>query len=268
MSEANSTTPQEGKQAGGGVNEIERAEVDPGVSCPVVFGEHMRASGFFFETSDETYLVTARHNALPTNAEQLETGGVSLDYEVDHVFPEVDVYLRTGDEVTVERLDIRDVDGVKQTPDIDLLGIPVDFDPESYGYQIWRDCDIVSPANATETLDIIGFDGASFPDSGRYDVSTYCSAIRRPAILGIVNEMRGTDNLSRFGSIAVGADKDFVGEGSAYRGLSGAPVLGRGLTGVHILNWSVPQKAIAMTGGDEFEMMVFVRATVLPELLK
>lgn len=268
MSETSSTTPQKDKQAGSGVTDIERAEVDPGVSCPVVFGEYMRASGFFFGTPEETFLVTARHNALPTTAEQLETGGISLDYESDTVRPEVDIYLRTGDGVTVERLDIRDVDGVKQTPDIDLLGIPIDFDPETYGYHIWEDDDTVSPANATETLDIIGFDGASFPDSGQYDVSTYCSDILRPAVLGIVNEMRGADDLSKFGLIGVGADEDFVGDGAAYRGLSGAPVLGSGLTGIHVSNWSVPEEAIAMTGENEFEMTIFVRATVLPPLLK
>lgn len=266
MSEADDKTHYRRQQARG-EDTIQRAKVDPKVSCPVVFGEYMRASGFFFSADEDIYLITARHNALPTNSERLETGDVNPGhYELDNVLPEVDIYLKSEEGVTVERFDIRDVDGVKQTPEIDVLGIPIDFDPEAYGYQIWEETDITSPVEADETLDVIGFDGAAFPDPDCYDTTIYRNNIRHPGVLRIVNDMREVENLSRYGLIGVGADENPKPD-PTYRGLSGSPVLGTGLIGIENLNFSVPEEAIEQLGEGEFKMMVYTRAKVLPALL-
>lgn len=268
MSESDDTASHSGEQTINSQPRIRRAKTDPLVSCPVVFGEYMRASGFFFTANRETYLITARHNALPTNSKQLATGDVSLSYQTEQVLPEIDIYLQTATGCTVQRYDIRSVDGVKQTPEIDVLGVPIDFNPAEYGYHVWSADEIESPSNSTATLDIIGFDGVSFPDSKDYDIDIYREGIESPAVLRIVNEMREYDDPSRFGLIAVGADEEVVGEGSTYTGLSGSPVIGSELAGVHILNWQMPQEAQAMTEGDEFTMMVYARTPILPKLLE
>lgn len=248
--------------------QMNRVETDPLVGCSIVCGEYMRANGIFFRVEDQTFLVTARHNVLPTSGENIRSGAISLDFKTEEFRPVIDVYLRSSGKLDVERIDIRDVDGVKQSPEIDVIGIPFDPDPAEYGYHVWEQDDVVSPVRSAEMLDIIGFDGAAFPSSDiEYDVEMYRDEIGRPVMLPVENEMLEQDDLSRAGLMAVAADEEFVGADEDYNGLSGAPVLGNGLMGIHSLNWEPPKEALEETGEDEFMFLIYSRAEILPELL-
>lgn len=70
-------------------------EADSLVSCPIVCGEYMRATGFFYSTKRTTYLVTARHNCIPTKGAKLKTGDVTTDFHTEDFLPTIDIYLRT-----------------------------------------------------------------------------------------------------------------------------------------------------------------------------
>jgi hypothetical protein len=85
---------------------MQLAKIDPHVSCPIVCGEYMRASGFFFNAADQTYLITARHNLLPTDASTLATGRFSLSYRTEDYLPTIDIYLRDDPSFTVKRVDL------------------------------------------------------------------------------------------------------------------------------------------------------------------
>ena len=244
----------------------DRAETDPRVSCPIVCGEHMRASGVFFEGSEETYLVTARHNVLPTNGADLKTNEYDLSFASQDFLPTIHVYLRTSSGVEVERFDIRERPGVRQTAEIDVIAVPIDFDPEEYGYQVWDADDVVAPADSPESLDIIGFNGECFPDPDRdYEVEAYRHDLRNPVVLPLVNELADDDDPSRYGLTAFAIDENLT---DSYDGLSGAPVLGDGLVGIHAANIPVPEKHIEQSGGDEFRLMVYWRAVILPKLVE
>lgn len=247
---------------------MKSSKVDPLVSCPIVCDEYMRASGFFFTTRGETFLITARHNVLPTDGATLVTGEVSSSFVTDNYLPTIDVYLRSSNGFEVKKIDTREVNGVKETPEIDVLGVPVDFDPEEYGYQVWSSDDVTSVFESMGELEIIGFEGTSFPDSDReYDTEMYCEEIGRPSLLTLMNEMKDTDGkTSQYGLVAVGVDDNFVGNNEDYNGLSGAPVLGDGLVGVHGWN-KFPRQYLEQTGEDEVMLMVYWRAEILPELL-
>ena len=52
-------------------SQFNRASIDPKVGCPIVCGQQIRASGFCFATVDETYLITTRHDVLPTDGQNL-----------------------------------------------------------------------------------------------------------------------------------------------------------------------------------------------------
>ncbi|MFP8953141.1 hypothetical protein ACLI4Z_09245 [Natrialbaceae archaeon A-arb3/5] len=243
---------------------INRAEADPRVSCPIVCGEHMRASGFFFDGSEETYLVTARHNVLPTNGTDLKTNKCNLSFTSRDFLPTIHVYLRTSTGFKVQRLDLRERAGVKQTDEIDVIVVPIDFDPEEHGYQVWAADEVVSPSDSPESFDIIGFNGECFPDPDcDYEVDAYRNAIRNPTVLPLMNEMTDVDDLSQYGLIAVAIDENLVG---SYDGLSGAPVLGNELVGMHAVDIPVPEHYIKQTGDDEFRLMVYWRAGILPKL--
>lgn len=85
-------------------------ETDPHVSCPIVCGERTGATGFFFITNDQPYLITGRHNVLPTNANELETGDFPLSYRTHDRLPTIDIYLRNESPFDVKR--VQDVAGL------------------------------------------------------------------------------------------------------------------------------------------------------------
>lgn len=248
---------------------MQSAETDPRVSCPIVCGQYMRATGFFFSTSEETYLVTARHNVLPTEGQNLRAGEISPSFETKEFLPTIDVYLRTKQGFEVESLDIREVEGVKQSPEIDVLGVPLDLDPGEYGYQVWEAEDISRPPEETNSLDVIGFAGSTFPAKQReYDPEMYSKSISEPVTLPLVNDLLDANKLSRCGLIGVATDDEFVGDDTDYNGLSGSPILGNGLVGIHSQNWKLPSEAVDRIEGGKIMQIIYSRAGVLPRMLE
>jgi hypothetical protein len=244
---------------------LKHAKTDPKVNCPIVCGEYMRATGFFFQVEDRTYLITARHNVLPTVGSKLKTNKLNLGFTTYDFLPVIDIYLRTSSGFETKRIDIEKQPGVKQTPEIDIIGIPVDFRPEKYGYQVWGTEDIANPTDAPETLDTIGFNGACFPHPDRdYTREIYQNNIRNPIVVRLVNEMLDVDDLYPYGLTAVAIDENNVGE---YDGLSGAAVLGNGLVGIHAADIPTKNVPVEKYGFDEFRLLVYWRAEILPKLL-
>lgn len=246
---------------------MKEIETDSLLSCPIVCGEYMRATGFFYSTGETTYLITARHNCIPTDGKELTTGDVPANFCSTDSLPTIDIYLRTPDGFDTHRVDITEQDGVIQTPKIDVLGVPIDFAPDEYGYRVWKKSDIVAPQNADGSLNTIGFNGRGFPDSGEaYDTKTYCDELGNPVSLPLVNEMDGETDLSRFGLMPPAIDEAFVGSSEDYNGLSGAPLIGSGLVGIHSQNRRPTAAALEQVGADELMFISYSRADLLPKL--
>lgn len=234
------------------------AKTDPRVSCPIVCGENMRATGFFYTSENEEYLVTARNNVLPTTLEARNPDGSKVTIgSTDFTLPTIDIYFRSDDGLDQYRVDIRDTD-VRQTPDIDIIGIPFDFDVESYGYHVWKQIELEDPLDSTETFSIMGFDWSTFPSSDEYDIEEYSQSISQPRKLNIENLVQDVDS-SLINLISYGWDKEYDGQ---YKGISGAPVLGDGLVGVHLLD-------TGFGGNSDYSgrRIGFIRAPILQKLL-
>lgn len=242
------------------------AETDSHVACPVVFDEYMRASGFFYANDDQVYLVTARHNFLPMDSATLDTGESNITYTSSDTLTLVDIYLRGANSCTVKRLDLRDLTGIRYSENVDAAAIPLPFDPESFGYHVWTEADLVSPEHAAESLEIIGFPGRSFPDHDVYDVGDYCSDIQDPSILDVENiefpDGRRTELCGLAGFTWV---VEFVGEDEDYNGYSGSPVIGDGLVGIHTGNMLVESRHFEENG--DTMTTLYWRADILKQLL-
>lgn len=245
-------------------DEPNRAEVDPKISCPIVCGDYYRASGIFFATDAVTFLVTARHNVLPTEFTQTVPGrGSATLFSTEHTLPTLDLYLRNENKWKMIQTDIREAEEVRQTPEIDVLGVQVDFDPREYGYHVWTQDDIHNKVPTEEELEIIGFDGFSFPSGDReYDPETYRRQITLPRQLSISNPLSDSQP-SVVPVEMVGVDWSYEG---GYRGLSGSPVLDDGLIGIHAGDVGMGQAESVETG--EYRRLVYTRAAVLPDLLE
>lgn len=132
---------------------------------------------------------------------------------------------------------------------------------------MWEASDITAPQEADDSLNSIGFTGESFPESGRtYDIEMYRNQLGKPVLLPLVNEVGEETDLSRFGLMPTAIDEDFVGSTDDYNGLSGAPVIGDGLVGVHSQSLQLPAAAFEQTGCDEFMPILYTRADILPRL--
>lgn len=247
---------------------MQEIETDSLVSCPIVCGEYMRATGFFYSTGEATYLITARHNCMPTNGSKIETGDATVSFNSEYFLPTIDIYLRTPNGFDVERVDITERDGVRQTSEIDVLCVPIDSAPDEYGYHVWEESDITAPQDAGDSLNSIGFNGTGFPNSDlTYDIETYRNQLGKPVLLPLLNETGEEADLSRYGLMPPAIDADFVGSNDDYNGLSGAPIIGNGLVGVHSQNVHPPAAVLEQFGGDEFMLILYSRADLLAKLL-
>jgi hypothetical protein len=245
---------------------MKQAKTDPLASCPIVCGEHLRASGFFFRADEGIYLITAKHNVLPTNGELLRTGNIDLNFVIEDVRPTIDVYLKMSDGFETKRLDIRGETGIIRSPEIDVIAVPFPYDPAEYGYQVWTESDISSPVQSPAVMDSIGFNRETFPDpDDGYDADIYSTEITKPVCLQLENEWSETMEKRDTGVMAHGIDETFVGDESNYNGLSGSPILGDGLVGIHSNTTTPP--SVTFEDYDEFLYIMYTRAEVLPHML-
>jgi len=245
------------------------AKTDPHVSCPIVCGEYMRATGFFLTANDQTYLITACRNLLPTNATKLETGNYPLTYQTHEFLPIIDIYLRDDAGFTAKRVNLRNKRGVLIDHRIDVLGIPIDIDPEEYGYVPWTLDDIEPPEATSSTLDIIGFPGRSFPDNDEYDTDTYAQQVTGPYVLTVHNDGKPNAHApTQTGFLAFGIDTGPKKHDTEYDGYSGCPILGNGLVGIHCAN--VPVTAVDTDTNDTTETtaIAYWQADTLNHLFK
>lgn len=247
---------------------MKQAKTDPRVSCPIVCGEYMRASGFFFAIDTQTYLITARHNLLPVNSATLATGNFPLNFETEDSLPTIDLYLQDTRSRVQHRIDIRDTPGVRFNAELDVVGIPIDLTPQDYGYTVWTPTDISSP-ESTNTIDTIGFPGHSFPSSdAEYDTDQYANSITHPYILTLQTKFPGPSQLSiDTGLIELGFDTDTGTESSEYNGFSGSPILGDGLVGIHLANQKFVASDPNVASSDDEMAILYWHAGILPQLL-
>lgn len=248
---------------------MKQAKADPRVSCPIVCGEYMRASGFFFATDTQTYLITARHNLLPVNATTFATGDLSLSFKTQDILPTIDLYLQNTGSYAQHRIDIRDTAGIRYNTTLDIVGIPIDLTPEDYGYTVWTPTDISSPESIDNSTDSIGFPGYSFPSGDtEYDTDLYANEIIDPHVLTLQTKFPGPSQLTvDTGLIEIGFDTDTGTQSSEYNGFSGSPILGDGLVGIHMSNQKVTAIDTNAGSSDEEMMILYWRADVLPQLL-
>ena len=244
------------------------ANTDPKVSCHIVCQEYMQATGFFLRTEEDTFLITARHNVLPTNSDELETGEWMLSYATSDFLPLIDMYLRDGDSYSIEQVDVREKDGLLYDSAIDVLGVPIDFDPEAYGYVTWTPDEFVPSDVSPEKFDVIGFPGRAVPDDLEYGTDAYVDAIEEPFVLPLSfqGQVRAATP-SNIGLLGIGVITASDADSIDYRGYSGSPVLSDGLLGIHIADQSI--RCGNMNTGEQSSVRVIVywRAEVLNRLL-
>ena len=244
------------------------ANTNPKVSCHIVCQEYMQATGFFLRTDEDTFLVTARHNVLPTNSDELNTGEWMLSYETSDFLPVIDIYLRDGDSYSIEQVDVREKDGLLFDSAIDVLGVPIDFDPETYGYVTWTTDEFVPTDVSPEKFDVIGFPGCAIPDDPEYGTEAYVDAIDDPYVLPLAfqGQVRAATPFNT-GLLGIGVITASDADSVDYRGYSGSPVLSDGLLGVHIADQFI--RCGNMNTGEQSSVRVIVywRTEVLNRLL-
>lgn len=207
----------------------------------------MRATGFFYRASQGCYLVTARHNALPTKVNVKNPNGTTAwEFRSSEFLPEIEIFLRSKTGWEVKNIDIRDVrDKIVTGSKIDILAVPIKFDPAEFRYAVFTEDDVTVPSEEIETLTVFGFGSESLPDKASWkSIEEFKKGVGTPLELSFENStglppMRDPWN-GKFGG---GLDDEPSPE-VEYNGLSGSPVLGDGLVGVHSGTASPPEAAI------------------------
>lgn len=208
---------------------IEPLPSDPKVSVPIRCGEYMDASGFFVEMNGHHWLVTAKHLLLPTDINIPNPAGTGVVCRVnsDYLFKTVDVFLDDNHQRIEldEAVCTVDVDG-------DIIAILLPFDPREYGFAPFDSSDITIPCEETETLTIFGYASQCFPEnSSQHHLTDLGDKIDPPVAVEFHNMLYEMDNFYH-GMFGFGIDAKPAAD-LEYNGLSGAPVLGDGLVGVH-----------------------------------
>jgi hypothetical protein len=244
-------------------------ETDHKISVPMVCGEYMRATGFFYSTGNKLYLITARHNCMPTKGAKLQSGKIDLSGgDTTDFFSTIDIYLRTDGGFVHKRTNIEQTPGVKQTSEIDIVAIPLDISPEEYGYHVWTEDEITTPQSGSDQIESIGYTGRGFPNPDiEYEIETYRNRMGQPVSLSLTNEFSKGDDLTKHGLMPTAFDSTFVGSDEAYNGLSGSPIVGENLIGIHSRNLQLPDGVFEANNMAESMPIVYTRADVLPELL-
>ena len=244
-----------------------RASNDPLVSCPIVCGEYMRATGFFYRTESTTYLVTARHNLLPTRVSILnpKTDGQLAAYSTKENHSTIDIYLASPDGWECERIDVETIldTSLNQAFNLDIVALRIKFNPESHGYRVWSPESITDSPEEDDELMTVGFDEASFPKSTEpYSRQQYRKSIGMPRLVPFENSLKYAPDVE-ISSIGIGLDASAAGN---YSGLSGAPVLGDGLLGIHTADHVLPDDVLAQLNRPHARRLTYFRASCLKGL--
>lgn len=229
---------------------ITATKFDPKVSVPIVCCEYLRASAFFYSLGRSVYLITARHNVLPTHSkiENPVSDGFLYTVTTSTYYPEVDVFLRDGDGWVRKQIDLREKgEGqVVSDPCIDVVALEIGFDPRTFGYTVFSVEDVQNRADAEDAA-IYGWGHDTLPSSEEsYSRKAFAENVDAPSEVDIEDAqiLDGT-------IVGMGADYN-PDEAYKYNGLSGSPVLGDGLLGVHSGTAFLGPEAVAMlssTGG-------------------
>lgn len=239
---------------------IEKLRHDSRVSCPIVCGNNMRATGFFFEARSSTYLITARHNVKPTRVSvpNTHTGGSLWSFTTQYNYSTIDVLLNTPDGWCSKHIDLRETESkdMLSDPSVDFFCVRVGFDPEKFGYTVFSPETTRRPSEENQSLILIGFN----------DFNDEVEPAER-AVEGVTPSMVEFSNLHS--DNPEGISPDYLGMGvdtspntdSMYNGLSGSPVLGEGLLGVHSGTSSIPGELVE-SKDDPLRMHYFTMRSI------
>lgn len=218
---------------------VRQSSFDPKVSCPIVCGQYMRATGYFYRMNGVTYLVTARHNLLPTDAQvpNPNSSGSLWSVRTDYHLPIVDIYLSDSGKWEHERIDIREVPEryIISDPSVDVLAARIQFDPTEFGYTVFTQDNVTLATEEEESFVVYGFSTDSLPSrNDEYSIEGYKRRLGRPCEFNFKNISLDAKQLAKSTEKLHGMGLDLNAHPeSAYNGLSGAPVLGQGLVGIH-----------------------------------
>jgi hypothetical protein len=149
-----------------------------------------------------------------------------------------------------------------------VIGIPIIFSPEDYGYVVWT-LDDITPESSPEFLDIIGYPGPAFPDPGPYDRETYAQKITEPYILRLQDDFPTHQEVfPSTGQISLGIVTGVDDSTPSYRGYSGSPVLGDNLAGIHCADVGITAMNTETGEKSVHPAIAYWEADVLRQLLK
>ena len=208
----------------------------------------MRATGFLYETTDKTYLVTARHNVLPTEVgiQNPRTEEPLWEVQANFTADEIDIYLPDGSEWLHHRILLSEVpeNGIITAENIDLLAVQLPEDIPSHSLRVFSREDLREPSEETGELVVYGYATDSLPaGTNEYSTAGFSENLQSPQELRLTNLVMPQDITGQLdGVVGVGIDEN-ASDAAKYNGLSGSPVLGDGLVGIHSGTSEIPDIA-------------------------
>ena len=208
----------------------------------------MRATGFLYEANTQIYLVTARHNVLPTNIHcpNPRTGGALWEVYTDFIANKIDMFLPDGEGWVHQRVLLEEVpdNGVISNQDIDILAVQLPQDSASYDLKIFRPDDLQHSTKQDESLFAYGYGTESLPSATEsYSATRFPDQLQQPQELEVTNLFSPDGMPDRCnGGLGVALDEERSST-EKYNGMSGAPVLDEGLVGVHSGTGEFPERA-------------------------
>lgn len=222
--------------------------------------------GFFYRTECNKYLITAAHNALPTDIHIRDEvrGALLAEYTTDNYLPIIAIFLETEDGWVTKIVDICDPDvKVIRPKGVDILAVEIDFDPGKYGYRVWTIGDLGNAELDEEELRIVGYDGGAFPDSDEeFSFELYEREIGKP--VEVTFENPPVDGMAGTPLFCVGVD---TGSKTDYTGMSGSPIIGDRLVGIFVSEDMSPASAREMMEWPETTRRIgYFRSKIIPQM--
>jgi len=228
---------------------LNQSNHNPRVSLPIVAGEYMRATGFLYESKSQLYLVTAKHNILPTEIciPNPRTGENLWEVDTDFAADRIDMFLPDGTGWVYYRVLLSDIPegGIVTAPATDAIALQLPPDIATYDLTVFSSEDLGESSGEGESLVTFGYGDDSLPSkTTEYSASRFPDELRPPQELKFSNVTFPEDvSAGLDGAFGIGLDEN-RSETQKYNGLSGAPVLGDGLVGIHSGTSAIPEAAI------------------------